>query len=207
MEYQKTHQRASLSMAIAMKAGTSPTLSSFPDSFWVPFLEQEEYDRQQISRLVEQNQMRRRYQPAAAAAVKGTNTGSMEESSSDYYNYMDDNTPSKSAWVSIVNSGLRCFLTTCLYVASGLFFLSFMDAPYLVRFGKAMAVVGRMVLGLCFWLYDVTTRELLRADLFQELSQNFQKFCEYLMTDGLDDFLDYMTDLQMKLNDLVDRLV
>lgn len=202
MEYQKTPQRASLSMAIAMKAGTSPTLSSFPDSFWVPFLEQEEYDRQQMSRLVEQNQLRRRY---AAAVVKDASARSMKES--HHFDDVDDNKPPKSNWVAGSNKALQCFLTTCLYVVSGLFFLSFMDAPYLARLGKAMAVLGRIVLGLSFWLYDVTTRELLRADLFQDLSQHLHKFYEYLVTDGLDDFLDYLTDLQMKMNDLIDRLM
>ena len=153
MEYQTKSQRTSFSMAIAMKAATSTTVASFPDSFWTPFLEQEEYDRQKREMLLLKNReiRRQRHQPEKGA---GTRTARNFKLS------LPALVGSTHQWVAAISNALHAGLVICLYLILALFLFSFLDAPYLRKFVDSTAMFGQVVLGLALWLYDLCTHNL-----------------------------------------------
>lgn len=143
LEYQKKPQLAPLSMAVAMKLGTSPTLSSFPDSFWVPFLEQEKHDRLHLTKLMEEREHRWRRRPEKTVTARKTSI------------FCPPNFVSSKQWAAMITKAIHGGLMICLYLALGLFLFSVLDAPYLHKFMNAAAILGRVFMGLSLWLNDV----------------------------------------------------
>ena len=129
-------QRTSLSLAVAMKVATSPTGSGFPDEFWAPFVEQEEYDRKKLLKLQQDHQERQRARRQAKAV---TTTPAIRQSSNKFG--------------KVIMSLFRWFLQTCVQLGCILFLCSLLDAPYFRPVFEGLVYVGRLVLGLSLWFH------------------------------------------------------
>lgn len=139
-DIQPKAQRTSLSLAVAMTIATSPTMSSFPDEFWAPFVEQDEYDRNKmfIKKAVRQE----------AKAVKISTPVTVHRS---------NKVPGK-----VILSLFQWFLAACFQMACILFLFSLWDVPYFRPIFEGLVELGQLIVGLSWWLHICIT-DLVRA--------------------------------------------
>jgi hypothetical protein len=156
-EYQVKPQKTPLSMAVAMKVGTSPGSSScFPDSFWIPFLEQEEYERQKMS------QPARSREVAPSAAAVSTMVPTPRKLQFMEKTPIIDLKPGQKtmSFISITNI-LQLLVTAILYSGVALAVVSLLDAPYFRPILECIALCGRFSMGFALWIYTRTANEFL----------------------------------------------
>ncbi|CAB9524033.1 expressed unknown protein [Seminavis robusta] len=150
MDHQMRPQRTPLSMAIAMKAATSPALSSFPDSFWTPFLEQEEYNRQKLygSTAAVNSPTPRKLQ------FHDENNNKPRRKQVKPKNGAAPKKPKSSFGIVTI---FRAILNQLVYLATVSFVTSLMYVPYLRPIFEVMAFLGRLLLGFALGVFVFVT--------------------------------------------------
>ena len=124
------HLRTSLTLAVAMKVATSPAASSFPDDFWAPFIDQEEYEGKKM--LEERQRQIARWQ------ARMTN---------------ERNAATGNRFCQVIINVFHWFLKTCFRLVFLLLLASVLNAPYFRSVFESLVLIGRLVLGMGLWFH------------------------------------------------------
>ena len=173
-EEEPTPQRTPLTLAIAMKAATSPTPSSFPDSFWNLFIEQEEYDRKQMEQMKHEQELRHRgvYHHIDTCSTPRNLQFSPAKEASSHSKANDaiglEKAPENSA--PKINKSFQLWhffivmvqkaLAFGFHLALVLLLLSTMDVDYFQPYLQILAFVGKLCIGITLALYQILAHQV-----------------------------------------------